>query len=173
MFPAWRGSPRTTHSWSLRENVTVGTAERYPAASWPRGRLIRSRYVAVRCGVVAGFDFDFEYDPDLELLLGVCVQAARSRARTLHVSWRTVSVDASTTRCIVDGRGRRLDLLGHALERDLPLVAEGAHHVGVPLPRRRRLGLGFADLYLRGYDMRNDSAMRLRGRGQTTYYFPP
>lgn len=68
---------------------------------------------------------------------------------------------------------RGLDLLAHALERDLPLVAEGAHHCNLPKSRRKLLGTGFADLYVRGRDIRSDGPWQWRGATQAKYYFSP
>lgn len=122
---------------------------------------------------MAGFDFEFRYADPLQPLLDVCLQAAKSRARTLLVSWRTEHTGSATMRCVVDGQTRRLDLLGHALERDLPLIAEGADRTALPAARRKRLGLGFADLYARGRDIRTEGLMHWRGVSHTKYYFAP
>lgn len=122
---------------------------------------------------MAGFDFEFQYHPTQEALLEVCLAAAKSRARKLGVSWRVERLPNGHVRCTVDGNSRRLDLLAHALERDLPLVAEGAHHCELPTFRRRQLGTGFADLYGRGRDTRSDGPWRWRGATQAKYYFSP
>lgn len=122
---------------------------------------------------VAGFDFEFRYTPHQQPLLAVCLKAAQSRARRLGISWRNNRGTPGALRCIVDGNGRRLDVLGHALERDLPQVAEGAGHVPMSPQQRRRLGLGFADLYGRGLDVRSDGPWLWRGASQTRYFFAP
>jgi len=122
---------------------------------------------------VAGFDFEFEYHPTQEALLEVCLAAAKSRARKLGVSWRVARLPNGHVRCTVDGNSRRLDLLAHALERDLPLVAEGAHHCHLPTSRRRQLGTGFADLYGRGRDIHSDGPWQWRGATQAKSYFSP
>lgn len=66
-----------------------------------------------------------------------------------------------------------MDVLAHALERDLPLVAEGIALPNVAPRQRRRTGLGFADLYIRGLDYRTDATLRWRGVSRTHYYFTP
>lgn len=123
--------------------------------------------------VMAGFDFDFRYDHRLEPLLRVCLPAAMSRSRKLGLRWRNVRLDDRAHRCVIDGNGRRMALLAHALERDLPEVAEGADVAGLTRAARQRHGLGFADLYIRGLDCRTDGLMTWRGDSATNYYFSP
>lgn len=122
---------------------------------------------------MAGFDFDFSYRPAQQPFLDACLPAAMSRARKLHLRWRNERRGEFVMRCIVDGNGRRMDLLARVLETDLPLVAEGVLGSGMATGRRRRLGLGFADLYIRGMDTRSDATMAWRGVHETRYYFTP
>ncbi len=146
----------------------------------PPARVCRNRHVrqpspasVTSSTLVAGFDFDFRYGSSQDLLLKVCLDAARSRARRLQVCWRSERLGAEGLRCVINGNGRRLDLLAHALERDLPLVAEGAAHAGLTAGRRRQLGVGFADLYVRGRDTRSHGPWQWRGAAHTRYYFAP
>lgn len=122
---------------------------------------------------MAGFDFEFHYEVSQHLLLEVCLRAAKARARKLGISWRNERLGPRSVRCVINGNTRRLDLLADSLERDLPLVAEGAEHSGLPAARRKRLGLGFADLYVRGRDMSSDGPWQWRGTTQTRYRFAP
>jgi len=122
---------------------------------------------------MAGFDFTLRFHASQADLLAVCLKASMSRARKLSLSWRNERLGSGELRCAIEGNGRRMDLLAHALERDLPLVAEGAHNTGFSLSRRRRLGLGFADLYVRGLDIRSDATRLWRGVSETRYYFTP
>jgi len=102
-----------------------------------------------------------------------CIRAAKGRAHRLHCRWRTERLDVRHgLRCIVDGQSRRLDLLGRTLELDLPTVCEG---VPGPLAPRdaRRLGTGFADLYLVGRDVDlGEEVQMLRYKRETTVYYP-
>lgn len=99
---------------------------------------------------MAGFDFEFSFKPEHEPLVEACMRAAKRRARPLVLSWKTKRLASNRIYVRVDGGSLDMDLLGHRLERDLPIVAEGAS-VNLPVEQRRRLGLGFADLYLRGH----------------------
>lgn len=98
---------------------------------------------------MTSFDFDFSCAPEQQCLLDACLPAAMFRARKLHLRWRNERQGDFVLRCIIDGNGRRMDLLARVLESDMPLVAEGVLGTGVAPARRRRLGLGFADLYIR------------------------
>jgi len=122
---------------------------------------------------MAGFDFDFSFADSQAPFLEPCLAASMSRARKLGLSWTNQRLGSHLHRCIVDGNGRRMDLLAHALERDIPLVAEGVQGTGLTPVRRRRLGLGFADLYIRGLDWRTDATIVWRGVSRTRYYFTP
>jgi hypothetical protein len=124
-------------------------------------------------GAMAGFSFDFTYADEFLPYVEVCLRAAKSRAHQLNCRWRTVRLpDAGRRRCIVDGNTRRLDLLGRALELDLPSVCEGVLP-GLTPRRARQLGLGFAELYLIGRDVDlGEGVQTLKPRSGTSLYFP-
>lgn len=121
---------------------------------------------------MASFDFDFRFRPDHQPLVEVCITAAKRRARQLRCRWRIERLGPDTLRCSIDGQTRRLDLLGRALERDLPGVCEGIQGTRFDAGHRRRIGLGFTDLYGRGRDIGSDRVMSLRGVGRTRFHFP-
>lgn len=122
---------------------------------------------------MAGFDFGFTFPRGYGPYVEACLRASKSRARRLGCRWRTEWAEGSTVRrCVIDGRPARLDLLGRALELDLPTVCEG---VGGSLPpsRARALGTGFANLYMVGRDTElGEEVQELRERKATTIYFP-
>jgi hypothetical protein len=122
---------------------------------------------------MAGFDFDFRYVDEYLPYVEVCLQASKSRARQLRCRWRVEWLrDRTGRRCVVDGNTRRLDLLGRALEHDLPSVCEGGR-ADLPSSRARQLGLGFAELYLAGRDFyRGDSVQTLRPKRELSTYYP-
>jgi hypothetical protein len=121
---------------------------------------------------MASFDFDFRLKPDQQPLVDVCVTAAKRRARQLGCRWHVERLGPDTLRCIIDGQTRQLDLLGRALERDLPCMCEGVQGTRFDAAHRRRTGLGFADLYGRGRDIGSDGVMSLRGVSRTRFHFP-
>lgn len=121
---------------------------------------------------MAGFDFGFTYtEPQRDLVLA-CIAASKSRARRLGLRWRTHRLANGETWCQIDGDGARMGLLARVLERDLPTICEAVEVSGLTRARRRSLGLGFADLYVRGMDATSDAVSPLRGTAQIRYYFP-
>lgn len=122
---------------------------------------------------MAGFDFEFTYDADHMRLVTASLEAAKRRARVLGISMRVRHErERGLVLVTVNGQSRRLDLLGVRLERDLPSVAEGVPIAASPR-RRRALGLGLADMYLRGRDMSTEGPMRLQAVSDTRYWFSP
>jgi len=122
---------------------------------------------------VAGFDFDFKYTDRQAPVVVACMAAATTRARQLGLTWHWRTLGDGHLRVIVNGNSRRTDLLGYRLERDLPLVAEGCRAADLPPSRRRDVGRGVADLFLRGRHVRQEDTMVLRGATETRYYYPP
>ncbi len=124
-------------------------------------------------GLVAGFDFDFTYAPEYHRYVESCIRAAKTRAHQLGCRWRTARLrNQSGRRCIVDGQTRRLDLLGRALELDMPAVCEGVDGRLAP-SRARKLGIGFANLYLVGRDVNlGERPQVLKPKSDATLYFP-
>lgn len=122
---------------------------------------------------MAGFDFDFTYSPEHESYVEACISAAKRRARMLHCHWRVHRLGiVNGRRCVVDGQTRNLDLLGRALEHDLPTVCEGVPG-GLAAKRARGIGTGFADLFLVGRHVDlGDTVQELRPKKDTTFYYP-
>jgi hypothetical protein len=86
-------------------------------------------------------DFVFSFKPEHEPLVRACMQAAKRRARPLVLSWRTRRLASNRIHVAVHGGSPDMDLLGHRLERDPPIIAEGVN-LDLPVGQRRRLGLG-------------------------------
>ena len=121
---------------------------------------------------MAGFDFDFTFTDEQRPYVEACIRAGKTRARQLDCSWRVTRSAPSTIYCLINGQTRRLDLLGHVLEKDLPIVCEG---VASALPPRRAaaLGRGFAEAFLVGRDMnRGNETQALREVADTSLYYP-
>jgi hypothetical protein len=123
---------------------------------------------------VAGFDYEFTYDPRFEAIVGVCIGGARARANRLAIRLSFRTTGANRTLVTVDGQSRRLNVLAYRLERDLPKLCEGFASPHYGPKQRRRIGLGFADMYVRGRDMSGKPAtlMRLTGVSDTKFYYP-
>ena len=122
---------------------------------------------------MAGFDFFFRNADNLAPYVDACIRAAKSRSRQLGCRWRVQQLEDDVVRCVVDGQSRRLDLLGRALEQDLPTVCEGVR--GELAPRQaRQIGTGFAELYLKGRDVdhADDEVQVLRKRHESSLYYP-
>ena len=121
---------------------------------------------------VAEFDFEFSCTDNQQVYVDACLKGAKTRAHTLGCSWRVERLEDRTWRCTIHGQTRRLDLLGRALERDLPIVCEGV--LGTLPPRRATaLGCGFAELFLLGRDVdRGDGRQVLRELQMTSLYYP-
>lgn len=123
-------------------------------------------------GPMAGFDFDFIHTDAQAPYVEACVAAAKSRARQLGCRWRVQRLPGGGLRCVVDGQTRRLDLLGRALEHDLPSVCEGVR-AGLSPSLARNTGLGFAALFLEGRDLSRDEGTQvLRARPALSTYYP-
>ena len=122
---------------------------------------------------MAGFDFDFTYTERQEPIVVACMAAATTRARQLGLTWHWRTLGRGHLRVRVNGNSRRTDLLGYRLERDLPLVAEGCRTADLPPSRRRDVGRGVADLFLRGRHVDQEDTMALRGATRTRDYYPP
>jgi len=121
---------------------------------------------------MAGFDFDFTFTDRQRPYVEACIRAGKTRARQLDCSWRVIRSAHSTISCVINGQTRRLDLLGHVLEKDLPIVCEG---VASTLPPRRAaaLGRGFAEVFLVGRDVnRGIETQALREVADTSLYYP-
>jgi len=124
--------------------------------------------------LMAGFDYEFAYTENQASLVDSALAAQRRRARALDLRIVTERKSPAQVYVQVNGNSRRMDVLGYRLERELPLVCEGNSSSGLPPRERRRLGLGVADMYLRGRNLGNESEkpMILRGVADTRYYFP-
>jgi hypothetical protein len=122
---------------------------------------------------MAGFDFDFSHSPEHQAYVQACIQAAKRRAHSVDCRWRVSRLaEVRTFRCIIDGQTRNLDLLGRALEHDLPIICEGVRG-GLRPSQASRLGLGFAELYLIGRDInRGEGCQTLRPVKETSLYYP-
>lgn len=122
---------------------------------------------------MAGFDFEFSFNRDHEPYVEACIRVCKGRARALGCRWRVRRLGLQDRRrCTVDGNTRRLDILGRALEHDLPTVCEGVTGRLSP-SRARALGLGFADLYLLGRDTTlGEELLVLRPKSATSLYYP-
>lgn len=121
---------------------------------------------------MAGFDFDFTFSDVQAPYVEACVAVAKNRARKLGCRWRVSPLPKGGLKCVVDGQSRRLDLLGRALEHDLPTVCEGVR-AGLPPNVARKTGLGFASLFLVGRDASRDEGLQvLVARPILTTFYP-
>lgn len=121
---------------------------------------------------MAGFDFGFRHSAEQADFVDVCLSIAKSRARQMGLRWRVSREPEGEIWCTVDGNGQKMVLLGRILERDLPIACEALLESNYPPIKRRRIGLGFADLYLRGMDTTSDDVRDLRPVASTHFYFP-
>ena len=123
---------------------------------------------------MAGFDYAFKFSEDLVDLVASGLAAQRRRARHLGLRMNARNIEARQVIVQINGNSRRMDILGHRLERELPLVCEGISSPSLRPSERRRIGLGIADLYLRGRDTirETDEPMMLHEVAETRYYFP-
>lgn len=123
---------------------------------------------------MAGFDFEFTFSAEQAPLVMACLQTGAARAGRLGSTWKRRSVGEHRVRVQVDGNSRQMDLLGYRLERDLPIVSEGVAIAGGPALRARLgLGLGVADIFLRGRHLEKEHAMTLVAVKDTSFYYPP
>jgi len=124
--------------------------------------------------LMAGFDYEFAYTENQASLVDSALAAQRRRARDLELTIMTERTSPTQVYVQINGNSRRMDVLGYRLERELPLVCEGTESSFLQPRVRRRLGLGVADMYLRGRNLGNESgkSMVLRGVTDTRYYFP-
>lgn len=63
----------------------------------------------VRMAAVAGFDFEFTYSKAQESIVEVCLAAAGTRARQLHLRWHWRTISARRVVVTINGNSRRMD----------------------------------------------------------------
>jgi hypothetical protein len=123
---------------------------------------------------VAGFDYEFKFAVDLVDLVASALAAQRRRARHLGLTMNARNAGPGQVIVQINGNSRRMDVLGYRLAQELPLICEGVSSPRLRPSERRRIGLGIADMYLRGRETtrKSDETMTLHGVAETRYYFP-
>ncbi|WNI16260.1 hypothetical protein [Actinacidiphila sp. ITFR-21] len=94
---------------------------------------------------MAGFDGYFTFHPDNLEVVRAMNGAARRRARSMNIRWRSRATWDGEGYTAVDGWTYGLDIFLERLRRDLPTIAEATPGRHSPA-YRRKLGNGYADI---------------------------